>query len=434
MSIDHDAPLSQRDSEPTDKKAVRFAGWVLLIISIVLWLLATTLVITNDQEDFDLGPLQIVVMATFVLAFLTFSTVGAMIIWRQPGHAIGWLFSVIGFGWAMTNFTEFYTFHAIHQSEITATTRWIAWLNSWTALPTAFLAFTFLLLLFPNGTLLSRRWKPVAWLAAVTIVALSATIGLDAGPFETFPAINNPLGLFDVEESMFFGILVGLFVSVVTIACVVSLVLRVRRARGVERQQLKWFAFATGLAVAVMIIMLIANGIFEASLEPFRISYAFIWLAVAVATGIAILKHRLFDIDVIINRALIYGLLSVSLGVSYALVVILLQQILDPFTRSSDLAVAGSTLAVAALFQPARSQIQTTVDRRFYRQKYDSDVAINTFALQLREYVELDAVTTELVSVVQTTIQPASLSLWVRPLAGQNGSIAVVPATASESR
>jgi hypothetical protein len=269
-------------------------------------------------------------------------------------------------------------------------------------------------LLFPTGRLPSPRWRPVAVVAGMTTAALMGmtafqpTIRLQDQNYW----VDNPIGLAWIpvpETSAVGGVLVGLLAACM-VAAVVSLVLRFRRSRGVERQQLKWVVYA-----GVLLLLTIPVGEYL----PATIGDALFGLIIAflpVAAGIAILRYRLYDIDRLINRTLVYGLLTAILGLGYAGVVLLLGQLFggvggDP----PSWAVAGATLSVAALFQPARRRIQAVVDRRFNRRKYDAAKTVEAFSARLRDEVDLDALSAELLAVVDQTMQPTRAWLWLRP-------------------
>jgi hypothetical protein len=287
-----------------------------------------------------------------------------------------------------------------------------AWLTAWVwnlALgPVAFLP----LLLFPEGRLPSPRWRPVLGLACAGIALMAGSAALAPGRFEDYP-VSNPVGIPGTDSlmSVLGGIGTAAFVASF-LAVLVSFVLRFRRSGGQERQQLKWLTYSAAL-IAVA-------GIGAASfVEPLSTNTSNAIQSLALTTyplalGIAMLRYRLYDIDVVINRTLVYGLLTATLAGAYVGLVLLLQLVLDPVTSGSSLAVAVSTLGVAALFRPARSRIQAIVDRRFYRRKYDAARTLEQFSGRLREQVDLDALGSELRAVVADTMQPTHVSLWLR--------------------
>ena len=280
-----------------------------------------------------------------------------------------------------------------------------AWLEGWAWLPLIATIPTFLFLLFPTGRPPSRRWVPVAWFAGLLIGLVTVLSMLKETLVGDGYSIRNPIGiegLVDVEsiDTLLFPL------YPLVLLCAGSLIFRYRSAPFEERQQLKWVA-----VTAVLLALGIVLG------EVFNLPdllFPFFLGAVPVSVGIAMLKFRLYDIDVIINRTLIYGTLTAVLGIVYFALVVLLQRITDALTSSSDLAVAGSTLAVAGLFRPARARVQAFIDSRFYRRKYDAVRVLDLFATSLRADVDLDHVRLNLLSVVRETMQPEHASLWLR--------------------
>jgi hypothetical protein len=280
------------------------------------------------------------------------------------------------------------------------------------------LVFVFTPLLCPTGRLLSARWRPVAVTAALTTVVIIALTALQPtlevqGEEDM---VRNPMGLGWVQDqgsTALGAVLLGL-ILVCAVAAAVSLMLRFRRSRGVERQQLKWFTYAAALMVLFLLMT-------EYLLPDTGVIDAFFGLLVAlipVSAGIAILRHRLYDIDRLINRTLVYGLLTVILALAYAVVVLVLGQLFGEVGGNSpSWAVAAATLTVAALFQPARRRIQQAVDRRFNRRRYDAARTVEAFSVRLRDELDLDALSVELLAVVDQTMQPTLASLWLRPSA-----------------
>jgi hypothetical protein len=275
-----------------------------------------------------------------------------------------------------------------------------------------------LLMVFPTGRLPSRRWRPVAWAAGAVFVlaALSSPLlpgspadGLRPNPI-AIPALEGVLRLaYATANAVLFGVI---------LAALVSLVVRFRRATGVERQQLKWFAYGTAL-----LLLLPTAGAVGARLGDTagNLLVAAIVSALPVTIGIAVLRYRLYDIDRLVNRTVVYGLLTVLLAGVYAGLVFALSQLLNPADQQSALAVAASTLVVAALFQPARRRIQGLVDRRFNRRRYDAARTVAAFSARLRDQIELGTLSTELLAVVDQTVQPVQVSLWLRPTQPPSG-------------
>jgi hypothetical protein len=338
-----------------------------------------------------------------------FAGVGALIASRHPANPIGWLFCGIGLGGALMSLSRGYAEFWLDGNaasttlgELAASYGDVSWI------PAILPAATFLLLLFPNGRLPSRRWRPVAWCAGLGIALLFVGDFTDPGPLEDYPEVVNAYG---VDSSLLDVVQVvgALLLVVALVGSPLSLVLRYRRAGRDERQQIKWLALAGAVAAATFVIAVVAWDLLTEPVANGAIMLSMV--ALPVAAGVAILRHRLYDIDVVINRTLVYGALTATLAGAYVGSVLLLQLVLSP---SSDLAIAASTLAVAALFRPARSRIQELVDRRFYRRRYDAQRTLEAFAARLRDEVELPALTGELAAVVHQTMQPAHVSLWMR--------------------
>jgi hypothetical protein len=344
---------------------------------------------------------------------LVFSAVGALIASRHPGNAIGWLFLGAGVAAGVAALASSYADYWVEARDgpvLLGKTAALYGDLSW--IPWILVPSTFLLLLFPDGRLLSRRWRPVAWCAAAAIGGGFVAGALHAGPMEDRPQLTNPYGvespLIDALQGLSFFLL---FIGIV--GSVASLILRFRRARGEQRQQIKWLAFAGAVAGTCVIVFTALYDIVGEDVANAAIMLGV--LSIPLAAGMAILRYRLYDIDVVINRTLVYGALTATLAAAYLGCVLLLQLLLNGITGDSGLAVAGSTLAVAALFRPARARIQGAVDRRFYRRKYDAAQTLERFGAQLRDEVDLGALRAELRSVVADTMQPAHVSVWLRP-------------------
>jgi hypothetical protein len=349
---------------------------------------------------------------------LTFPTVGALVASRRPENPIGWIFCAVGLVLSVGVLAAAYADYALSAGPGSLPgEEYAAWLSAWTGGPGALLAAAFLFLLFPTGTLPSRRWRPVAWMAAIGSPLSVLGEALKPGPLHTHSSIDNPVGiegaLGGVVEVLGTAGAVALNVGVVLSG--ISLVLRLRRARGVERQQLKWFVYA-----AVMM-----GGGFVASFAfSSGLANAIAWtsgilgfMVLPIATGIALLRYRLYDIDVIINRTLVYGALTAALALVYLGGIAVPQGLFRALTgQESSLAVVASTLAIAALFNPLRRRIQGFIDRRFYRRKYDAARTLETFSAKLRDETDLDRLGDDLVSVARETVQPEHASLWLHPL------------------
>jgi hypothetical protein len=347
------------------------------------------------------------------LPFLAFTTVGALILSRRPHNAIGWLCWAIGAVVGLGN-VGFEAALRMVGDPVSRPVALVLLLSSLTFLVSLLGLLPLLVLVFPTGRLPSRRWRPALWIVAGGLVLYLGLYVLQPGPLgDDLPA--NPLGVGWAERLMgrigpVLFLLFGLFVVLV----LGSLVLRFRRSRGDERQQLKWLTYAAALLVLFPPTL---GGVLE-RIDPWvlgAVAFALAVSTVPAAIGVAVLKYRLYDIDRVINRTLVYGLLTTLLVGVYAAGVFVLGHLLNPVSGDSALAVAASTLAVAALFQPARRRLQAVVDRRFNRRRYDGARTIEAFSARLRNEVDLDTLAAELLAVIDQTMQPTRSSLWLRP-------------------
>jgi hypothetical protein len=357
----------------------------------------------------------------YFVAVAAFATVGAFVVWRRPGNAIGWVFLAIGLAVSVRVGAAQYAEYSLLVRPGSLPGGRVA-VSLGEALSTLMFAVVGLaLLLFPDGRLPSPRWRKLLWILGAAALFGVVGLGLRPGHFAetaSFDAFSNPLGVgSDPEPFDALGGLAWLLVTSGMLACGVAMVRRMRRAHGIERLQLKWIAFAASL-FAVGFLLISFTFFVELSgsiVDPLRTGVlGFGFCTIPIAAGIAILRYRLYDIDVVINRTLVYGALTATLAGVYIGTVLLLQLLLSGLTKDSGLAVAVSTLAVAALFRPARARIQGTVDRRFYRRKYDAARTLERFGARLRDEVDLDALGSALQGVVTDTMQPASVSLWLR--------------------
>jgi hypothetical protein len=360
-------------------------------------LVAVTLPLAAGRDE----AFETVLYATLPLVL---GVVGTLIASRHPANPIGWLFCTMALWVAVAELGEAYGFVAAERGLPGGVAG--EWLFSWSFV-VDLVAWTVVVLLFPDGRLPGRRWRRVIWVSLAGAGLLFVGQALNADKTEDFSGGRNPLGADSplVEAAWPAGASV-MFVGLV--AAVASLVLRYRRARGVQRQQLKLFASA-GLILAL--VMPLAAAFWYRSVLV-QVLFGVALNAMPAAVGVAILRYRLYDIDRIISRTLAYGVLTVVLGLGYAAVVLGLGRLLP---QDSSLAVAAATLAVAALFQPLRRRIQAVVDRRFNRRRYDAARTIAAFSGRLRQQVDLDTLTGELLAVVEETMQPTRVSLWLRP-------------------
>jgi hypothetical protein len=334
-----------------------------------------------------------------------FATVGALVASRRPRNPIGWILLAGGAAYTVGGLT-------VSQTEGDGSAPVLVhWLSIWVWMAGIGPIATFGLLLFPDGRLPSRRWRAFAWFAAAAILATTAAIAFEPGPFEG-DTVENPLGFEAVPGLM--DVLANaspVALALAIFGSIVSLFVRFRRARNVERQQLKWLSYTGALVgVALAVAIAIEAIVGERAIDLTNTIISLALATVPVAMGIAILRHRLFDIDVVINRTLVYGGLTATLGGAYLGLVLLVSLAVG----ESGFAVAVSTLAVAALFRPLRTRIQGLVDRRFYRRRYDAARTLEAFGGRLRDELDLEALGADLRGVVHDTVQPAHVSLWLR--------------------
>jgi hypothetical protein len=350
----------------------------------------------------------------FPIAALTFVVVAELIGRRHPRHLVGWAFLVLGISAAVLfvnqNYGLYGTMTAPGALPAAAT---VLWLSTWTwSLPEA--ALVVALLVFPNGKPISPRWWCVAWVAFVACAlqgiadAYRTPLVLTDLPMETPLGTPFPLQLLNVVSLI--GTL-GSFGAALSAAG--SLIIRFRRAAGIERQQLKWVAYGSAIATVAFVIGSFGYAVPE--IGPGGGAVASLGaLLIPITATLAILRYRLYDVDVVIERTLVYGALSAVLAATYWVLVLFLQSVLQPITAGNELAVAGSTLATLALAQPLRTRIQGRVDRRFYRSRYDAARALDHFTTELANEVDLGAVRASLLAAVGETLQPTSASIWLR--------------------
>jgi hypothetical protein len=373
------------------------------------------------------------------VGFGVFAVVGALLVARRPTNAIGWILSAVGL--MVSTIFGAGSGYATYMMATRGQPDALAVLGAWAANCLWFvmlaLALIYLPLLFPDGRLLTRRWLSVAVLGGIGTLGFVLPGALvDTIPVNEVPGrgIANPIGiegLGKIEDLPIVGAVEGLFL-LAALGAVASVVVRFRRSRGVERQQMKWFAY--------VIVVLIGGSVLTGGLSDLtgvgwlgKFSFALSMMGLMclpIAVGIAILRYRLYEIDLIINRTLVYGPLSATLALVYFGGVATAQLVLRALTdqqQQPQLAIVASTLIIAALFNPLRRRIQSFIDRRFYRSKYDARKTLEAFTAKLRDETDLDALNDELVGVVRETIQPTHVSLWLSPDTPVKGSSAGVP-------
>jgi hypothetical protein len=352
-----------------------------------------------------------------LVGFGGFAVVGSLLVAKRPTNLIGWIMTTVGLMVGVFHTADTYTAYVmVTRGRPDALAVIGAWIGGWYWYVLLALTLVYLPLLFPDGRPLSRRWLPVAVLVGIGTVgvvvlgALADTLSVNEAPGYR---IDNPIGIEGlgyVEDLPVFGVLSGLLFAGV-IGAVASVVVRFRRSRGVEREQMKWFVYA----VVPMLVIPVGDylpGVIGS------VAFAGVLIALPTAIGIAVLRYRLYDIDLVINRTLVYGALTATLVLIYFAGVAATQGIFRALTDQEQQpqgAVVVSTLVIAALFNPLRRRIQAFIDRRFYRRKYDARKTLEAFSAKLRDETNLDALSDDLVGVVRETMQPSYVSLWLRP-------------------
>ena len=345
---------------------------------------------------------------------LTFATLGALISSRRPGNVMGWIFLATGVLGGVETFFGQYAKVALASDGLSlpggVLAAWLAMLTQ-SSFP---ISIIFLVLLFPDGRLPSRRWRPLAWVMGIFLAVTLVVGALGPGPFPEFPSASNPFGVEWVQPSQAVLVAGGLGGLICVVVTLLSLVVRFYFSRDEKRLQLKWFTYAAVVGLSTPLLLnSFAPGLFQVLGQ---VAWTLGFLSLPVSAGVAILKYRLYDIDIIINRTLVYGPLTVMLVAVYVGGVLTLEYAFRTLTGSgSQLSIVASTLLIAALFIPMRRRVQNFIDHLFYRRKYDAARTLETFSVRLREETDMDALSSELLSIVQETVQPEHVSLWLRP-------------------
>ena len=396
------------------RRTAAWLAWSLWALSLALTALSLLLLVLNlSHPDVPIYSFW----AENVLFSIGYSTVGAVIVPRMPAeNRIGWLFCAIGLLWAVLHFIGEYAIYALLAAPGSLPAGELAsWVYSWLWVPGLGLLM-FICLLFPNWRLPSARWR---WFARLS--ALATLVGMVLAAFSPgrivlgLPGIRNPLGIEGLPNAYKPVQVIMLVLIAISVA---SLLMRRGYARGVERQQTKWFTYTSAVAASGAILQYIIS-------EPLElvwlrgVAYALVLIGlvgIPISMGIAITRYKLYEIDLLINRTLVYGSLTAMLVALYFGGIVVLQRVFVLLTgQQSTLAVVASTLLIAALFTPLRRRIQSFIDRRFYRMKYDARKTLEAFSATLRDETDLEALNNDLVGVVRETMQPAHVSLWLRP-------------------
>src|SRR5829696_8252252 len=391
-------------------------AWGLCVLSLALTALSLLLLILNPSHP-NTHLYEPWLDNTLTAVF--YPTVGALVASRRPENPVGWLLCLYGLAISISYFCAEYAIYALlAEPNSLPAGEAMAWIVSW-VLPIIIGLSAFLYLLFPTGRLPSRRWRWVAWLTGVLVLAGVISSAFSSGALMgVLGPIRNPLGV-EGFTSIYTALLYIIY-TVALGAVVLSVFMRLRHALGVERQPIKWFAYAAAGSViaggVAYLIPIVVDTPLWFERMGFALNIAFI-PAIPIAIGIAILRYRLYDIDILINRTLVYGSLTLMLALEYFGGVTAAQALLRTLTGEEQLpqlVVVASTLVIAALFNPLRHRIQGFIDRSFYRRKYDAAKTLEVFSAKLRDETDLNALSDDLVGVVRVTMQPTHVSLWLR--------------------
>jgi hypothetical protein len=363
------------------------------------------------------------------IALLAYPTVGAIVASHRPKNLVGWILCGIGLLFGVEAFAEAYPYYTLAAGPGSLPGEmFMAWFSAellW--LPGLFLGSALLVLLFPNGRLLSRSWRAVVWLAVGGSAMTALLFATSPGRISPY-RISNPFGI-EGTLRIILELLGDLGAATLLVCCVlavISVFVRLQSAQGEERQQIKWFAYAAAVLLSTFFLGLPLAAVIAAIglgwVAPIPIVIGI--LAIPAAVGVAMLRYRLYDIDVVINRTLVYVSLTLMLALLYFGGVTATQAVFTPLTGQEEqpqLALVVSTLVIAALFNPLRRRIQSFIDRRFYRSKYDASKTLEAFSAKLRNDTDLATLSEDLVGVVKETMQPAHVSLWLRPDTASEG-------------
>ncbi len=399
----------------TARTAARVA-WTSWVVSAVFVTGAVVLAAFNSSTLG--GPDRTAALSLIGLAWtMAFATVGAVVASRRSSNPIGWAFCVMAVVIAMVAFSEGYATRGLVSAPGSlAGARVAAWFQNWAGWLVFPSVLVVLVVLFPDGKPPSPRWRVVLWAAGALALLLVAAAMVDSRPVDSWLRLE-PLHTSSIARVPALGpvsswILNAAFLRLAVFAAgAVVPFLRLRRARGAERQQLLWFVYAGALLAMAGALTLVG----EQTHLGYWVHYVLAagMIAIPVATGVAILRYRLYDIGQLINRTLVYGLLTIVLGGVYVGLAVGLGSLVG---KGNSLVIAGSTLVVAALFRPVRALVQGVIDRRFYRRKYDAVRTLEAFSARLRDEVDLDELRVHVEAVVRETMQPAQASLWLRPM------------------
>jgi hypothetical protein len=409
--------------------ALRRLAWIVFAVALLLWAADVVFseLTTSLQSKGSWDNNSVWAGLTFEAALLAFPVAGVLIATRRPRAPIGWLLLAIGVGWGLANLTYSDYGLRLHPGSLPAAD-YAGVISSVMWAPTIGITGTFLLLLFPDGHLPGRRWRYVGYASAFGILVGTVSMLVTPGPMADagYPHTDNPLGISALHAVVGVGQATLILIPVGMVAAAASLIVRFRRASAIERQQIKWLAAAAaGVAAIYLVVMPLSVIVTPSSkagpawLQVSQMVALISFGLIPVAIGIAVLRHGLYAIDVIVRKTLVYTALIACLALLYIAGVYASQTVVRTISgQSGTLAVTISTLAVALAFQPLRRRIQRTVDRRFYRARYDAGRTLETFTSRMRDQVDLEALSGEMLEVVQGALHPSHATLWLR----SNGS------------
>jgi hypothetical protein len=421
----------QTGASGTRYRAAAWLAWSLAVLSVATFFAASVLSTLPRPAASPGDPSATATSGDTVgfVLFLAFPIVGAVVASRRPRNPIGWILLAGGLLWMILAITDSYSVYGVaHPGSLPYPVAIGTIGNQWLWIPTVGLIGIYLLLLFPDGKLPSRRWRPLAIFSAVVILLSSVAEGIAPGPLENQGMVRNPFGVETLSWLVDVSYIILPLLPLCILASAMSMVLRYRRSGGEVRQQIRWVAFVASFSgityLIAMLSQLFVVVVSENGLPRFPwwaevlFSVSVLGFAgVPVAIGFAVLRYRLYAIDIIINRTLVYGSLTAMLVAIYFGGVATMQALFRALTgqeQQPQLAVVVSTLAIAALFNPLRKRIQSFIDRRFYRSKYDARKTVEAFSARLRDETDLETLNRDLAGVIEETLQPAHVSLWLR--------------------
>lgn len=379
--------------------------WAVAVVLVVLGSVGTTFVDLEDAADLPFG-------FGFALLGVGAATAGAVVTARVTGNAVGPILLAMGAGLGLLLTSGAYAeLSKVTDHQPLHGASYAAWLGVWLSVPVFFGLTAFLLLLFPDGHLLASSWRWAAWFTAAGVSL--ATVASMFTPRRLSPGFDNPVGARGTVADVVLALEDGtdLLALPVLVVAALAMAKRLQRSRGVERQQLKWFTYVAALVGICLGLSVLSRGV----VADLAFLASLLGLAcLPVVAGVSILRYGLYEIDVVIKRTLVYGSLTAALVVTYLALVLFFQLLLRPLAGDSDLAVAASTLAVAALFRPMRARIKAGVDRRFYRGTYDAARTLDAFGSRLRDELDLEMLGDDLRRIIHDTLQPAHVTLWLR--------------------